>query len=132
MPEPADRCGIDYDPFSPESLEDPFPQWKELRERCPVHHFDGFSPPFYNLTRHRDVMDALRNVEVFSNRYGPTPQFSPPIALNQDPPEHTEFRRLFQSGFTPRMVGRLEDEIEELASELVDAMVPKGAHGCSG
>lgn len=122
----ADPHAVDYDPFSPETLADPMARYAELRERCPLHHFEGFTPDFWTITRHDDVVAVLKDVETWSSRYGQSPQFTKARCLNQDPPEHTEFRRLFQKGFAPRMVGRLEEEITELASELLDAMVPLG------
>lgn len=114
---------VDYDPFSPAVLADPMQAYNELREQCPVHRFERFSPPFATITRYDDVVDVLKDVSVWSSRYGQGPQYTRAACLFQDPPEHTEFRKLFQKGFTPRMVGRLEDEIEELAGMLVEAML---------
>ena len=85
-----------------------------------------FTPPFFTLSRYDDVIEALRDVETWSMRYGPSPQYTRPSGLVNDPPEHTEFRRLFHRGFTPRTVGGLEEEITALAVELLDAMAPLG------
>ena len=117
---------MSYDPLGLDELADPFPSYAELRERCPVHHYDAFTPPFFTLSRYDDVIAALRDVETWSMRYGPSPQYTRPSGLVNDPPEHTEFRRLFHRGFTPRTVGGLEEEISALAVELLDAMAPLG------
>jgi cytochrome P450 len=117
---------VDYDPFAAETLADPMAQYAHLRAQCPVHHFTDFNPPFFTLSLHDDVVEALKDVDTWSSRYGQSPQYTRPKNLNQDPPEHTEFRKLFQAGFAPRMVGRLEDEIVELANTLVDDMVGLG------
>ena len=45
-----------YDPLAESTLADPFAAYRELRARCPVHDFDGFSPPFTTLSRHADVL----------------------------------------------------------------------------
>ena len=113
---------VDYDPFSPDTLADPMAQYARLREGCPVHQFTDFSPPFATITRYDDVVRVLKDTELWSSKYGQTPQFTRATGLNQDPPDHTEFRKLFQKGFTPRMIGRLDDEVTELASALVDDM----------
>lgn len=118
---------VDYDPTGPDTLADPFPRYAQLRARCPVHHHGDFTPPFFTLTRRDDVLEALRDVERFSMRYGPSPQYTRPSGLVSDPPEHTEFRRLFVRGFTPRTVSGLEDEITELATGLLDGMAPLGS-----
>ena len=114
--------GVAYDPFSPETLADPMASYAELRERCPVHRFEDFTPSFATITRYDDVVAVLKDTALWSSRYGQTPQFTRGTGLNQDPPDHTEFRKLFQKGFTPRMIGRLDDEVHELATALVDEM----------
>ncbi|HEY3700769.1 MAG TPA: cytochrome P450, partial [Acidimicrobiales bacterium] len=48
------------------------------------------------------------------------------MMLNMDPPMHTRYRLLVNKGFTPRMVGRLEDRVRVLAGEIVEAMAAKG------
>ncbi|HUP73335.1 MAG TPA: cytochrome P450 [Acidimicrobiales bacterium] len=117
---------MSYDPLGLDELADPFPSYAMLRDRCPVHHYDRFTPPFFTLSRYADVIEALRDVDTWSMRYGPSPQYTRPSGLVNDPPEHTEFRRLFHRGFTPRTVGGLEEEITDLAIELLDAMAPLG------
>lgn len=44
-----------YDPFSQQVLADPMAAYAELRERCPVHHFEAVTPDFWTVTRHDDV-----------------------------------------------------------------------------
>ena len=119
---------LDYDPLDPSTLEDPFPVYERLRAHCPVHHFAGFTPPFFTLTRYDDVLAGLRDWETWSIRYGSNPHYMRPAGLFNDPPEHTWFRNLFNRGFTPRTVGHLEREIEQLAHELLEGVITDG-HG---
>lgn len=114
---------VDYDPFAESVLADPMRAYGELRERCPLHLHTDFTPPFATITRYDDVIDVLKDVDTWSSRYGQGPQFTKAKCLNQDPPQHTEFRKLFQKGFTPRMIGRLDDEVTELANALIDDML---------
>jgi cytochrome P450 len=118
---------MDYDPLAPETLEDPFPSYQELRARCPVHHYADFEPPFFTLSRHEDVLAGLRDWQLWSMRYGDNPQYLSPSGLFNDPPEHTTFRRLFNRAFTPRTVGRLDREIEQIGRQLLDAVVEEGS-----
>lgn len=115
-------AGVAYDPVGPEVLADPFPAYARLRAACPVHHHATFTPPFFAVSRHADVVDVLRDVDTWSMRYGPSPQYTRGAGLVSDPPEHTEFRRLFVRGFTPRTVGGLEAELGRIASDLLDRM----------
>ena len=112
--------------MSADTLADPFPAYARLRAECPVHHHASFTPPFFTVTRHADVVEVLRDVETWSMKYGPSPQYTRGSGLVSDPPEHTEFRRLFVRGFTPRTVGGLEEELEQIASDLLDRMAPLG------
>jgi cytochrome P450 len=113
----------EYDPLGADTLADPFPAYARLRAQCPVHHHEAFTPPFFTLSRHADVLEGLRDAELWSMRYGDNPQYIRATGLFNDPPEHTAYRKLFNRGFTPRVVGRMEDDIGTVADELLDAMV---------
>lgn len=116
-----------YDPLDPGTLDDPHTAHAALRAHCPVHRFDGFDPAFYTLSRHDDVAAALRDTETFSSTWGQGPRRTPPGGLFTDPPEHTAFRRLVQYAFTPRAVAAMEPFVEQLADDLVDAVVERGS-----
>ncbi len=116
----------DYDPVSDAVLADPFPAYRELREGCPVHHNERFTPPHYTLSRYADVREALVDHATWSIRYGQSPQYTRPAALVNDPPEHTAYRALFARAFTPRTVKTVEDQIDELAGVFIDAMLAMG------
>ena len=118
----------DYDPFSAEVLDDPASAYAGLLAGCPVHRFDGFEPPFYSLSRHEDVSNALRDVETFSSRYGQGPRIREEGGLKSDPPEHTVFRRLVQRAFTPKSVSAMEPFVRDLTVQLIDEFAERG-HG---
>jgi cytochrome P450 len=113
---------VAYNPFSARVMADPAAAHKDLREKCPVHMFREHEPHFTTLTKHDDVLAALKNIEVFSSKWGQGPQRKPAIALFNDPPGHTRFRRLVNTSFTPRAAMALEPMITTLVDELVDAM----------
>jgi cytochrome P450 len=46
--------------------------------------------------------------------------------MELDPPEHTRYRRLVSKGFTRRTVESYEDEIRQLAVEVIEEALPKG------
>lgn len=112
-----------YNPFSGDDFENPAAAHKRLREECPVHRFSGGGLEFTSLTRHDDVLAALKNIEVFSSLWGQGPQRKPAIALFNDPPQHTRFRRLINTSFTPRAAMALEPMMVELVDELVGEML---------
>jgi cytochrome P450 len=57
---------LDYEPFSVRWRDDPYPAYRELRDRAPLH----FAPESdcFCLSRHEDVLFALNHPELFSSR----------------------------------------------------------------
>lgn len=117
---------MEYDPFGPSTLDDPFPGYGALRASCPVHRYDGFDPPFFTLSRYADVAGALRDVPTYSSIHGQGPRWTAQGGLFTDPPEHTAFRRLLQQAFTPRAVSQMDPFVADLADELVAGIAPDG------
>jgi cytochrome P450 len=80
-----------YDPMDPGVRRDPYPCYRELRRSAPVALVE--STGFYTVARHRDVLEVLRNPEVFSSRamrYTATngrPQSALLAAAGSPPPE---------------------------------------------
>ena len=103
----------------------PYDQFELLRRDAPVYwHEHPESEGFWAVTRYADVRAISRDHDTFSAELGSTfVQDQSPEALemirltilNMDPPKHSRYRRLVSAGFTPRMIGRLVDRIQERA-----------------
>jgi cytochrome P450 len=126
-----------YDPYRPESLADPYPAYRWLRDNDPVHlhHGRGEDGDFYVLSRFADVWDAVRDPQTFSSAHGITFRnevaelgLAPTIVM-LDPPVHTRLRSLIGAAFTPRRVGELEAAIRDFARERVSAVSRAAADG---
>jgi cytochrome P450 len=92
---------------------------------------------YWLLTRYQDVVDVSRNPRVFSSSVGTCFPFDPDAAqlpglqmqlINMDPPEHAQYRRLVQRGFTPRTIAELDLRVRAHARRIVDDVARKG--GC--
>lgn len=90
-------------------------------------------PGSWVLTKHEDILHASRNPEIFSSAQGITILDSPPefneffsSMIAMDDPRHARLRRIVSQGFTPRMLNRLEDSVQEVASEIIDNVQGKG------
>ena len=115
----------------------PHEQLRWLRRHAPVFwHAEPDGPGFWAVTRYDDVVRVSRDAATFSSFAGGTmiadspPAFLPVVQsmmLNMDPPQHTKLRALVNKGFTPRMVAALEGRIRDLARQIVDAVVSRGA-----
>ena len=109
-----------------------------LRDHDPVHHVVPPQRPeddYYVLTRHADVWAAARDHETFSSAKGLTVNYgdlemiglkdNPPFVM-QDPPVHTEFRKLVSRGFTPRQVEAVEPKVREFVVERIERLRANG------
>jgi cholest-4-en-3-one 26-monooxygenase len=115
----------------------PHDQMKRLRNEAPIfrHPDPQLKDGFWALTSHADVVFVSRNPEVFSSHEKtaminefPQEQIDQQrmFMLNQDPPDHTKLRSLVNRGFTPRMIARLEEQIQQTCDDIVGQAVAKG------
>jgi cholest-4-en-3-one 26-monooxygenase len=105
-----------------------------LRREAPVFRHPG-DPPFWAVTRHRDIVAVSRHFATFSsyrrsaliNEMDDTGlEQNRLMMLNMDPPRHTKLRALVNKGFTPRMTALLTERVRGLCAEIVDAVVERG------
>jgi len=118
-----------------ETWPNPWPMYRALRDHDPVHHVVPAHTPeddYYVLTRHADIWAAARDHETFSSAKGLTVNYgdlemiglkdNPPFVM-QDPPVHTEFRKLVSRGFTPRQVEAVEPKVREFVVERIEQLL---------
>ena len=113
-----------------------------LRANDPVHfHAEPDGPGFWVVTKLDDVIACSRDFTTFSSaaELGGVvglPDAEPgtednsevtgSLMLFMDPPAHTRYRRLVNRGFTPRMIGKMEDHIRDLTNEILDGAIAQG------
>lgn len=116
----------------------PWPMYQALRDHDPVHHVIPAKHPeddYYVLSRHADVWAAARDHETYSSAQGLTVNYgdlemiglqdNPPFVM-QDPPVHTQFRKLVSRGFTPRQVEAVEPKVREFVVERIEGLRANG------
>jgi cytochrome P450 len=88
---------------------------------------------FWAATRNEDIGYISKHHELFSSAQGvgvsPLPREAQELLtffLMMDPPQHTVFRKLISSAFTPRNVARIQSQIEANAREIVDSLTGAG------
>jgi cytochrome P450 family 130 len=121
-----------------ETWPDPWPMYQALRDKDPVHHVVPEETPdhdYWVLSRHADVWSAARDNETFSSAQGLTVNYNelemiglqdnPPMVM-QDPPVHTEFRKLVSRGFTPRQVEAVEPAVRQFVIERIERLRANG------
>jgi cytochrome P450 len=112
-----------------------------LRREAPISKVDlPDYPPFWAITRHRDVMEIERNAEIFTN--APMPGLSTidsmrkkqrdasdgtiKFLLQMDGDEHKSHRNVVNDWFKPANVKRMSERVDELAKGFVDKMARLG------
>ena len=128
---PVDLC-------NPDSFVDGVPHdtFAMLRRDAPVYrHDEPDGPGFWAITRYADVLTVSADNNLFSSYAGGTniPDMAPEglaavraLMLNMDPPQHTRYRRLVSTGFTPRIIAGLEPHVREITRRIVDAVASRG------
>jgi len=100
----------------------------------PEAPFAERGPGYFALVRHADVTEASRNPEVFCSKRGATSILDLPAEFNEyfgsminmDDPRHARLRRIVSRAFTPRMIGKFEEDAARVATQVVDDLLDTG------
>ena len=127
------RSGVRWNPVSIRYQQDPYPTYRSLRERDPIHR----SMLLRGLvaSRYEDIDRILGDHQTFASDERVTmdpveaaQREAPATMLDLDVPDHTRLRQLANRAFTPRAVEQLRPKIEQLTDELLDRATDAG--GC--
>jgi cytochrome P450 len=131
------RNVTEFDPFDPETIENPFPFFAALRREAPVYDLPNGSHAL--VSRYADCQRVALDPETYSSNLvgvlladtGAAPALldlpggdtgaADALAI-ADPPVHTRQRKLVNKAFAPRRVSGLEPWIRRLVGELFDAL----------
>jgi cholest-4-en-3-one 26-monooxygenase len=131
--------GLAVDVFDPDIYVAGVPHeaFRTLRSEAPVYfHPEPGGKGFWAVTKYADVVTCSRDPGTYSSWKGGTniPDYPREnldvirmLMVNMDPPQHNKFRRLTSTGFTPRMIARMEEYIRRAAAKIVDDVAPLGA-----
>jgi cytochrome P450 len=109
----------------------PYPAYWLMRRMKPIVYLPKYDLWF--VSSYEDVKRVLSDYSNFSSDFrrlmqpNPPPQTMRANLIAADPPIHTKLRALISRGFTRRTVANLEPRIEELANELLDEVLARGA-----
>jgi cytochrome P450 len=133
-------AAVQYDPFSPEVMADPYPIYRVLRARHRAYRLDEYDA--WAMPRFGDVWRVLADREHFSIVEGPVfhrdrllrhndgaPETEPSRPVRSfsmlDPPLHTRLRQAMIEPFRPRAVGKLEGNVRALALARLDELAER-------
>src|ERR1700704_4939945 len=98
---PVKNWATDFDHLDPRWINDPYPIWDEMRNKCPIAHTDRFMGVYFP-SRYEDVRPIAYDPEHFSSRRVIVRESPPPAnngapPITSDPPRY----RLPPPGFLP-------------------------------
>lgn len=117
---------FEYDPFSYEQDEDPFPVYARMRNEAPAYYNPRLD--FWALTRFDDVLAASVDSDTYSSLNGTslefmdTPKPDSGLIIFMDPPRHTRYRNLVSKAFTPRSMAQIEPKVVRIARAHLSAL----------
>lgn len=127
--------GIAFNPMRADLRVDPYPYYRELREKSPIHR--AHAADGWVLSRYDDILAVLSDRSFSSDerhmrrfprfkarrlRAGLPDPYETGTAsmLRVDPPDHTRLRGLVSKAFTPRQVEAMRPRISGLIDELLE------------
>ncbi len=134
--------GLEFDLFSPDFKQDPFTTFAQMRDETPIYaHVSPNGSTTWYVTRYDDVLTVLRDNDRFvkdirhtmlpeerpsSGRHSSIQQRINENMLFSDPPDHTRLRALVTQAFTPRRVEKMQDQVQQIADDLLDQAALQG------
>ncbi len=86
---------------------------------------------FWAIVRYEDIKEISRNAKVFSSAEGvfldDFPQLETILSfIVMDDTRHQQLRNITQAAFSPRNIRRMEQQIDAMATRIVDEVAPLG------
>ena len=123
---------MSFDHHDRRFVEDPDSVIGPIREERPLVHSDRYGG-FWVITRYDDVTQAALDHESFTSAVAGTtiippsqPRTYPLLPIELDPPEHTLYRGLVNALFSKPRVEGLRQELEALATRLLEPIARNG------
>ena len=121
---------LDYDPFSHEVMQDPWPFYARLRAESPVYYLEKYDTWF--LSRFEDIWNSTKN-DVFTAERGVSPEMvllkaappPEPVFSMLDMPRQRAYRRLLVPPYTRRRVAEWEARVRAIVRETLDPLLAK-------
>jgi cytochrome P450 len=125
-------------------IENPYPFFARLRESDPVHWNAAYQ--LWVLTRYDDVVELVRNHEMFSSAvirndqrppyppidagdtglFGQVREFRADQLVEQDRPAHAAMRDVVREYFTPGAMEKWRPFVRAAVADLLDELEPRG------
>ncbi len=129
--------------FDPETLVDPYPAYKQMRDTAPVYYLPEMN--VHVITRYDLLREAIMDTDTYSSKYdsflresqrimfeNAAPEIQaemmnvmsemveiPPTMLTLDRPDHTKFRSLVDKLFTVKRIKAAEPAVQAVIDKAI-------------
>ena len=123
----------DFDPYTEEVLDDPYPHYEALRALGPVFYLTRYKA--YGIACHAEIDRVLRDHTSFCSSAGvglvnfhtESSWRKPSLILEVDPPMHSRTRKVVASLLSPASIGRFRPGFEREAAELTERLLARAS-----
>lgn len=119
----------DVDLFAEDFMADPYPAFRALRDAGPVVYLDRLDA--WAVARYAEARFVLGDWAAFSSDdVALNPQYNQYVGdgiLRANPPLHDQLRNVLAARLAPRALRKLEADIADRATRIVDALVDQGS-----
>lgn len=118
---------VQYNPFAPEVIADPYPIYAQMRDEDPVCYLEEYDA--WALARFEDIWNASQDPDNYTVEKGTSSahlltkvQPITPMINMMDPPEHTRLRAILRKFYMPRRVAGMLPTFERFIDELMEPL----------
>ena len=127
---------LEFNPYSYDLHEDPYPTYKRFLEDGPIHYVD-YGGGVWAVFHHADCAAVFRNQQLTAKRgfgllLGLPPErhgeFSELVRLIGlwmlfiDAPEHSRLRKLMNKGFAPAVIDAFRPRVEGIVDRMLESL----------
>ncbi|HXH20521.1 MAG TPA: cytochrome P450 [Dehalococcoidia bacterium] len=116
---------VKFTPWEDSWLQDPWPQYRQLRQEDPVHWCEPLG--HWVLTRYHDVVQVAKDPRFTATNRPPQRRWMrPTMMVTADPPEHSRLRRPVAHHFGSTAVEALVPRMQEIVDAQLDQAEERG------
>lgn len=123
---------LEFDPYSPEALDDPLPLYKGLRDEAPCYYIEKYN--CWALSRFEDVWDGFSENEHFTSRFGDLPSLimgkpsEPAVVMisHLDYADHRKIMKTLGRSLGLKAIERISSRMDAIGREIIDQAADRG------
>ena len=120
----------EFDPLSQHFLDNPWSEFKRMRESCRAYRHEGTMEPAVSFFRNDDLRAMRADWQTWSSSRSAVANKKglgvAAVMIGQDPPEHTMYRNIVAPLFMPGRVHALQPAIDYHVEKILDKVIDAG------